>query len=49
MGMMVRGSDRLRILQKRKRIDKLKTITVTAMAVLFAIVFLLPIILSFPN
>ena len=49
MGMMVRGSDRLRILQKRKRIDKLKTITVTAMAVLFAIVFLLPIILTFTN
>ncbi|MBE5828131.1 MAG: carbohydrate ABC transporter permease [Butyrivibrio sp.] len=47
--MMVRGSDRLRILQKRKRIDKLKTITVTAMAVLFAIVFLLPIILTFTN
>ena len=49
MGMMVRGSERLRILQKRKRIDKLKTITVTAMAVLFAIVFLLPIILTFTN
>ena len=49
MGMMVRGGDRLRILQKRKRIDKLKTITVTAMAVLFAIVFLLPIILTFTN
>ena len=49
MGMMVRGSDKLRILQKRKRIDKLKTITVTAMAVLFAIVFLLPIILTFTN
>ena len=49
MGMMVRGSDRLRILKKRKRIDKLKTITVTAMAVLFAIVFLLPIILTFTN
>lgn len=49
MGMMVRGSDRLRILQKRKRIDKLKTIVVTAMAVLFAMVFLLPIILTFTN
>lgn len=49
MGMMVRGSDKLRILQKRKRIDKLKTITVTSMAVLFAIVFLLPIILTFTN
>ena len=49
MGMMVTGSERLRILQKRKRIDKLKTITVTAMAVLFAIVFLLPIILTFTN
>jgi len=49
MGMMVRGSDRLRILQKRKRIDKLKTTMVTAMAVLFALVFLLPIILTFTN
>ena len=49
MGMMVRGGDKLRIQQKRKRIDKLKTITVTAMAVLFAIVFLLPIILTFTN
>lgn len=49
MGMMVRGSGRLRILKKRKRIDKLKTITVTAMAVLFAAVFLLPIILTFTN
>ena len=49
MGMMVRGSDKLRIQQKRKRIDKLKTITVTSMAVLFAIVFLLPIILTFTN
>ena len=49
MGMMVRGSDRLRILKKRKRIDRLKTITVTSMAVLFAIVFLLPIILTFTN
>ncbi|MBE5824148.1 MAG: carbohydrate ABC transporter permease [Butyrivibrio sp.] len=47
--MMVRGSDRLRILQKRKRIDKLKTTMVTAMAVLFALVFLLPIILTFTN
>ena len=49
MGMMVRGSERLRILQKRKRIDKLKTAMVTAMAVLFALVFLLPIILTFTN
>ena len=49
MGMMVRGGDKLRIQQKRKRIDKLKTITVTSMAVLFAIVFLLPIILTFTN
>ncbi|MBR1642638.1 MAG: carbohydrate ABC transporter permease [Butyrivibrio sp.] len=47
--MMVRGSERLRILQKRKRIDKLKTAMVTAMAVLFALVFLLPIILTFTN
>ncbi len=47
--MMVRGGAKARILQKRKRIDKFKTVTVTAMAVLFAIVFLLPIILTFTN
>ncbi|RKM62538.1 carbohydrate ABC transporter permease [Butyrivibrio sp. CB08] len=38
-----------RLRKKRKRIDKVKTIIVTAMAVMFAAVFLLPIILTFTN
>ena len=49
MGMLVRGGAKMRVLKKRKRIDKLKTVTVTAMAVLFAAVFLLPIVLTFTN
>ncbi len=47
--MLARGRALMRIRQKRKRIDKLKTITVTALAVMFAAVFLLPIILTITN
>ncbi|WP_243111768.1 carbohydrate ABC transporter permease [Butyrivibrio sp. CB08] len=47
--MLARGMALARLRKKRKRIDKVKTIIVTAMAVMFAAVFLLPIILTFTN
>jgi multiple sugar transport system permease protein len=41
--------DRQKALKKKRRIDRLKTIIVTTMAVTFAIVFLTPIILTVTN
>ncbi len=47
--MLARNGALRRVYKKRKRIDKLKTLIVTTMAIVFAAIFLLPIILTFTN
>ncbi len=47
--MIVRGNALRKVHERKKRIDTVKIVVVTAMAVFFAMVFLLPIVLTITN